>query len=137
MSLRTHLVAIAVAFAVFFGGASQAQAAKGVKKKTSATAEHHHNGKVVAVDHKSGIISIQEHHKAKKKTARTQVHKFTVTSTTKVFTGVNKQRKPSNFAAVHKGEHVSIAARNHHADTVVIHSKVNKTKKKAAKKKKK
>src|SRR5207253_11504250 len=47
--------------------ASDAPAAKGVKK----TGEHRHHGTVVAVDHKKGhhaiTIKAQHHHKAKKK----------------------------------------------------------------------
>jgi hypothetical protein len=133
MNLRTHLPAIGTVLALLFAGAAPAQAAKAVKKKNAAATEHHHHGKVIAVDHKSGFITIQEHHKSKKKINNrnvTHTHKFSVNNASRFFVAHNKQRRATNFAAVHKGEHVSVAAHNHHADSVVIHTKAAKAAKK-------
>jgi hypothetical protein len=119
-------------------GASPALAAKGVKKNNGKAVEHHHHGVVVAVDHKKGHLEIREHHKGKKKNGaaaqvKTHLHKFNVNPATKVFSEFGKnQKKPSNFAAVHKGEHVSVAAHEHHADSIVIHHHHQKGKKKAS-----
>ena len=112
-------------------------AAKGVKKNNGKAVEHHHHGVVVAVDHKKGLLEISERHKGKKKNGvaqvKTHLHKFNVNAGTKVFSEFGKnQKKPSNFAAVHKGEHVSVAAHEHHADSIVIHHHHQKGKKKAS-----
>jgi len=48
-------------------------------------------------------------------------HKFTVTSSTQHFITDGKTMQPTTFAAVHKGSHVAITAKGHHADKIVIH----------------
>jgi hypothetical protein len=124
MKLRTQVLVFGLAAALTTLGASPALAAKGVKKNQGKGAEHHHRGTVVAVDHKKGMLEIAEHHKGKKKNGKgaNHLHKFTVNAGTKVFTELgNGPKHASNFAAVHKGEHVSVAAHEHHADAIVIH----------------
>jgi hypothetical protein len=49
-------------------------------------------------------------------------HKFTVGSDTQFYTSQNKAMEPTTFSAVHKGEHVTITAKGHHAEKVVIHN---------------
>ena len=131
MNLRKLLVAMGVVFGLLIG-ASEAQAAKGVKKKAT---EHHHRGVVTHVDHKSGHFTIKSHHHSKKKkgaTAKGTIHhhKYTVTSNTKFTIAHKKNKKPGTFANLHHGEHVTVASHKGHADHVTIHHKPKKSVKK-------
>jgi hypothetical protein len=128
MKLRSHLTVLGLAVALIAAGASPALAAKGVKKnKKGTTTEHQHHGVVVHVDHKKGLLEIRSHHKGSKKKngkvakGATHLHRYTVTASTKVFSQHGKKRTPSNFSHVRKGEHVSVASHNGHADIIVIH----------------
>ena len=140
MKMRTALLVLGVVFGLTVG-ASSAQAAKGVKKKANGNGEHHHHGKVISVDHKAGHFTIAVHHHSKKKKGTTatatptkvQHIKFNVTNSSKFFVSQNKNKTPSSFSALKVGEHVGVASKNHHADTVVIH-KQTKPKKKNNKK---
>jgi hypothetical protein len=135
MNLRNCLVVLGVIFGLT-AGASTAQAGKGVKKNGK-NAEHHHHGVVTSVEHKKGHFEIVTHHKSKKKKAgavngvTTTHHKFTVTASTKFYIAhKDKTRTATTFAHLHKGEHVTISSKNGHADSVVIHPKHKKKKKK-------
>ena len=105
-------------------------AAKGTKK----TEEHRHHGVVVSVG--EGKITIKTHHKKKKKkagaTAAPKKHHeetFTVNKSTKVEIAHKGQHKAASHSALHKGEHVTIEAKKHHADVIVIHKHHKKKKK--------
>ena len=139
MNFRKLLIVLGVVFGLTMG-ASEAQAAKGVKKKGGG--EHHHHGVVTHVDHKSGHFTIKTHHHGKKKKSSTAAkgtihhHKFTVTSNTKFTVAHKKNKKPGSFTSLHAGEHVSVAAHKGHADHVTIHAKPKKATKKIPPKKK-
>jgi hypothetical protein len=128
MKLRQSLLVLGVIFGLS-AGASNAFAAKGVKKK----AEHHHKGVVVSVG--DGTITIKTHHHKKKKAAagaaRQHELSFTVNAATKVEIDHKGVHKPASLAALHKGEHVTIASKEKHADKIAIHHHKNKKKKAA------
>jgi hypothetical protein len=104
--------------------ASPAPAAKGVKKN----GEHHVQGRVVAVVPAKGgakgtLIVHVTHQKHKKGTPivikKGADHTFTLDGMTQVHhlpKGV-----PAPQTALHKGEHVTVLAHQHHADKVAIH----------------
>jgi hypothetical protein len=101
--------------------ATPAPAAKGVKK----TGEHHVRGTVVSVTHDKkghGTLTVRvTHHKHKKGQTALQKHAnhtFTLNHHTHVH-GASKGR--TGLAALHTGEHVTVAAHHHHADQVTIH----------------
>jgi len=104
------------------------EAAEKGKKKTD---EQRIHGTIVAVQKDS--ITVKTHHKKKKGQAaaasKSHTKTFTITENTKIQVGDKKQNQPANLAALHKGSHVVVLARNNQADTVIIH---NKKKKKAA-----
>lgn len=134
MTLRNCLLALALmcGLTVF---SSEAQAGKGVKKK-SATGHHTHHGVVTHVEHHkngTGSVTIKTHSHKKKKTATATAksakptkashgHTFTVNQSTQVSIAHGKNHKPSSFKAVHKGEHVALVASKHHAEKIVIHA---------------
>jgi hypothetical protein len=110
--------------------APQAFAAKGVKKNTSA--EHLIHGTVIHVEHTGphhGEITVKTQHHKKKgqpavagvKVAHAHHEKFTVGPNTRFFVAHGQNVTAGTFAAVHKGEHVEIVARGHHAESVTIH----------------
>jgi hypothetical protein len=123
--MRWHVgIALAGLIVALSLGAGSAQAGKGVKKSQK---EHTVHGVVVLVEHlknHQGVIEIKTHHH-KKKTARkpgqTHLHRFTVGSDTQFFTMHKLLETPASFASVHKGDHVAILAKNHHAERVLIH----------------
>lgn len=127
MYLKSTLLVLGIIFGIT-AGASTAQAAKGIKKKANPNVEHHHQGKVVHVDHKSGrfTIAVVHHSKKKKAAAANPVTKivqirFSVSKATQFSIGSKKMKAASNFAALQVGEYVSVAGKNHHADAVLIH----------------
>jgi hypothetical protein len=129
VTLRQTLLVLGVIFGLSVG-ASSAFAAKGVKKK----AEHHHKGVVVSVG--DGTITIKTHHHKKKKAATAGAPKhqelsFTINAATKVEIDSKGVHKPATLAALHKGEHVTIASKEKHADKIAIHHHKHKKKKAA------
>ncbi len=129
MNLRTCFVVLGLVLGVAVA-APQAFAAKGVKKNT--TGEHLIHGTVTHVEHKSlnhGEITVKTHHNKKKgqpavagvKVAHAHHHKFSVGPNTRFVVVHGQTATAATFAAVHKGEHVEILARGHHAETVTIH----------------
>jgi hypothetical protein len=109
-------------------GAPSAHAGKGVKKK----GEHVVHGTVVHVEHKGehhGEITVKVHHHKKKngQPAHRHEHKFAVQQNTHFFVRHGKEEHAARFAAVKKGEHVAIRAKEHHAEQVVIHRHAHKT----------
>ncbi len=108
--------------------APQAQAAKGVKKK----GDHWVHGTVIHVEHRVGEVTVKVHH-AKKKVAVIAGHpavthqdRFLVTQQTQLFVKQGQVEQPTTFLAVRVGEHVSILAKGHHAEKVVIHHHLKK-----------
>jgi hypothetical protein len=101
-------------------GASNAYAAKGVKKKS----EHHHRGVVVSVEKDTITIKVH-HHRKKKKVAvdapKTHEKTFAIDAATKVKIDAKGEHKPATLKALHKGEHVTIASKDKHADKIDIH----------------
>jgi hypothetical protein len=129
MKLRHSLLVVGLVFA-FTAGASNAFAAKGVKKK-----EHHHRGVVLSVG--DGKITIKTHHHKKKKAAtaeasRTHEKTFTINTATRVEIDTRGEHKPATLKALHKGEHVTIASSKDHADKIAIHHHHKHKKKKVA-----
>jgi hypothetical protein len=129
VNLRHSLLVVGLTFALT-AGASNAFAAKGVKKKT----DHHHRGVVVSVDKDS--ITIKVHHHKKKKNLAVSTPKehektFRIDGATKVEIDTRGEHKPATVKALHKGEHVTIASKDKHADKIDIHHH-HKKKKKAA-----
>jgi hypothetical protein len=113
------ILALAVALIV---GTTPVQAGKGLKKN----GEHHHHGTVIGVEKKGeeAVIEIKLHHHKKKKgveKTKTKTAKFTATVTTKFELVHGKERLAASLSHVRIGEHVSIAAKKHHADVVAIH----------------
>lgn len=138
MSLRNCVLSVALICGLS-AFASEAQAGKGVKKKT--TAQHVHHGVVTHVEHHkngTGTVTIKTHsHKKKTAVASTTTakttkthhgHKFTVNQSTSVTIAHGKNHKTAGIQAIHKGEHVAITGSAHHADKVVIHAHQKKTK---------
>jgi hypothetical protein len=103
--------------------ASPAPAAKGIKKHQ----EHHIRGTIVSVHHGKqgtpGSVTIHvTHHKHKKGTTaivhKGANHTLTVDRHTHVHNAANL---PVGHMALHKGEHVTVATHNGHADQIRIH----------------
>jgi hypothetical protein len=98
---------VAVVAAFLMMGPSTAQAAKGVKNG----AEHQVHGKVLAVHQgKHGVhLTIKVHHHGKAGTMHAQGHRtFQITRHTQI------QGK------LHKGAHVVVSAKGHHADKIAV-----------------
>jgi hypothetical protein len=129
VTLRHSLLVVGLVCALTVG-ASNVHAAKGVKKK----GDHHHRGVVVSVEKDS--ITIKTHHHKKKKNlavgaVKTHEKTFTIDTATKVEIDTKGEHKPATLKALHKGEHVTIASKDKHADKIDIHHH-HKKKKKAA-----
>ena len=128
------LAAIVLAV-VLTAGASSAQAAKGAKKN----GEHKVHGKVIAMHQgkKGATMTVKVHHHHKKKAQQAAAaaappapagvkhhhsHKtFHLTNATQVEVVRGKQHQPAGAAAIHKGAHVTVMAKGHHADKVAVH----------------
>jgi hypothetical protein len=132
MKLRNFVLALGLVFGLMVV-APQSRAEKGVKKTqgTQGTTTHVHHGVVIHVEHKKdghGSITIKHHH-SKKKGATAQgnkvekEHKFSVNKNTRFTLAHGKNHKSTTFSAVHKGEHVAITSKGHHAEHVVIHER--------------
>ena len=133
--MRAFLISAALIAGLLGVGVSPALAAKGVKKN-NVNGMHHVHGVVTNVHHHKartaaghiGEITIKvQHHKKKGqpavngKKANGQTHTFAVVAGTQ-FTSVHgKQHRPSAFAAIRPGEHVSILAKGNLAESVAIH----------------
>jgi hypothetical protein len=133
--MRAILTSVALIVGLLGAGVSPAFAAKGVKKNT-VNGVHHIHGVVTHVHHHKtkngaghiGEITVKTHHHKKKgqpavngQKVTTHTHKFTVGANTHFSLVQGKQHKPANFSAVHVGEHVSIAHKSGHAESVAIH----------------
>ncbi len=129
MGTKHFLLIMVVGLAALLAtGAGTAEAAKGVKKK----GEHKIQGIVVAVDHHKhgGTLTVKTRNHHKKKNSATaaagqkgkgHVQKFHVGKDTKITAGHGQKHHPVSFAALHKGEHVTILAKGHQAEKVEIH----------------
>ena len=124
MQLRAPLVVAGLVLGLAVT-APQVRAAKGVKKK----GDHWVHGTVIHVEHRAnntGEITVKVHH-ARKKIAvvagqpAAHHHRLLVGPQTQFAIKAGQMEKATTFAAVRKGEHVSVLARTHHADKVVIH----------------
>jgi hypothetical protein len=121
---------------VLMAGASPVEAAKGVKKGV----EHRVHGTVVGLHQgKQGVlITISTHHHKKAAAAKVPGapmvqnhghHTFQVTQGTQVVMLRGKTHVPANAAALHRGAHVVIWAKGHHADRIAVVSHMVKPKK--------
>ena len=140
--MRTFGTAFALVVGLLFTGATPAFAAKGVKKNASPDVVH---GVVVSVVHhketkkntNTGEVTIKTKHSKKKgqpaaKGAKTSkhTHKFTLGKNTTYTSMHGKTSAPATAAALKAGEHVAITHKANHAESVVIHHKHAKKKKK-------
>jgi hypothetical protein len=127
MKLRTAIFVLGIVVGLS-AGASEAQAAKGVKKNGKG-GNHVHHGRVTHVDHKAGQFTILAMHGGKKKKKGAGVaaagaphpHNFSVAASTKFAVGSGKNRAPASFAALRVGESVSVMSQKGVAEGVLIH----------------
>jgi len=140
--MRTMFTTVALTFGLLVAGVSPAFAAKGVKKNGSTT--HKVHGVVTEVSHAKGKsgntahegeITVKVHQGKKKgqpaasgKKTSAKTEKFTVGKETQFVVVKGKQQHASSFAAVKVGEHVTVMAKGHHAESVVIHEHSGKKK---------
>jgi hypothetical protein len=101
--------------AMTVGTSEAAPSGKGKKK----SGEHGIRGTIVSVQKDS--ITIKTHPKKKKGQAIAgQTKTFTITEKTKIHKGGKKQQQPVDLAALSKGQHVLVLAKNQQAKTVII-----------------
>jgi hypothetical protein len=118
MKVRAFLIVVGLVVGLI--STPDARAAKGVKKK----GEHAVRGTVVQVEHRGrdqGEITVKVHHHKKKNAAAAHTHRFMVSNRTHVLAAHPAGERPVPFAEVRKGEHVTVLAREHHAEKIVIH----------------
>ncbi len=145
--MRLLFTSAALIFGLLSSGANSAFAAKGVKKKAT-NGSHQAHGVVTHVHHHKGVtanghigeITIKTHHHKKKGQAAAKgnkvsghTHKFSVGTSTKFSVAHGKQHTAASFAAIHKGEHVSIVHKGNHASSVTVHKHTTKGNKVAGK----
>ena len=88
--------------------------------------DHRISGTIVAMHLKGGrhSITVRTHHRKYGQTAvagNGYTRTFAIDQNTRVEFGSKNQLRQATLAALHKGEHVVVLARNHHADAVIIH----------------
>ena len=133
--MRTLYASLALAFGLLVAGASPAQAAKGVKKKTAGShythgvVTHVHHHKVKNANGHTGELTVKTHHHKKKgqpavagKKLTGHTHKFSFSHSTRFTAGHGKSKRAVSSSAVHKGSHVAVSHTGHHADAVAVHT---------------
>ncbi len=115
---KARCVVAVLALGILLAGVSQAEAGKGKKKGERV------NGTVVSVEKTSekSTLTIKTHAHKKKNGTVTEAKEVTLKfdSATKFEMGSKKDFKAADASALSKGEHVSVVAKDGHADSVRI-----------------